>query len=291
MTRLAVIGLDGGTDAVLGLADAPIPNIRRLRARGASGVLRSTVPPITAAAWPSMLTGWNPGRHGMFDFRVIDITRPSSLWGAGQSVGFTDAPSFVTSRLWAGAAVWDVAGCSCALMTIPMTYPCWPVNGMMVAGFPLPKYDRNHTYPKAAGDALPRLLDDGEEITELPDGEVAVRCQGLIERQAAVVCDWLADGRHDLVMAVFQGTDFAQHRLWKYLEQPGHPLYDALLRMYGTVDEVVGMALDAVGDPGHVVVVSDHGFGPHPTTFVHTDQALSDAGLLAIRSGSHGPGS
>ena len=92
-------------------------------------------------------------------------------------------------------------------------------------------------------------------------------------------------------MAVFQGTDFAQHRFWKYLEQPGHPLYDALLRMYGTVDEVVGRALEAVGDHGHVVVVSDHGFGPHPTTFVHTDQALSDAGLLAIRSGSHGPGS
>lgn len=291
MTRLVVIGLDGGTDAVLDLADAPVPNIRRLRSGGASGILRSTVPPITAAAWPSMLTGWNPGRHGMFDFRVIDITRPSSSWGAGQSVGFTDGPSFVTSRSWAGSAVWDLAGSSCALMTIPMTYPCWPVDGVMVAGFPLPDYDRNHTYPEGAGDDMPPLLENGEDITELADGELAVQCQQLIERQAAVVRGWLSDGRHTLVMAVFQGTDFAQHRLWKYLAQPGHPLYDALLRMYGTVDEVVGLALDAAGDDGHVVVVSDHGFGPHPTTFVHTDQALADAGLLALRSGSHGPGS
>ena len=134
--------------------DASVPNIRRLRAGGASGVLRSTVPPITAAAWPSMLTGWNPGRHGMFDFRVIDITRPSSLWGAGQSVGFTE-PQLCHLAAVGRRGRLGRRWISCALMTIPMTYPCWPVNGIMVAGFPLPKYDRNHTYPKAAGDALP----------------------------------------------------------------------------------------------------------------------------------------
>jgi hypothetical protein len=73
MTRLLVVGLDGGTDSVIGLPDANLPNIAEVREQGASGTLISTVPPITAAAWPSMMTGWNPGRHGMYDFRTLGL--------------------------------------------------------------------------------------------------------------------------------------------------------------------------------------------------------------------------
>ncbi|MDX6549409.1 MAG: hypothetical protein QOJ31_93, partial [Gaiellales bacterium] len=127
MTRLLVVGLDGGTDAVIRLPDARLPNIAAIRAEGASAVLRSTVPPITAAAWPSMMTGWNPGRHGMYDFRTLGIERYSRLWGAGHSASFEDGRDFVNSRRWSGAAFWDQAVGSVAVLSVPMTYPAWPV--------------------------------------------------------------------------------------------------------------------------------------------------------------------
>ena len=76
-----------------------------------------------------------------------------------------------------------------------------------------------------------------------------------------------------MVVVVFQSTDFAQHRLWKYLDQPGHPLREALLEMYRAIDEMVGEARELLGAEGAVAVVSDHGFGPHPRTFVRTDAA------------------
>ena len=133
MTRLLVVGLDGGTDSVIGLPDANLPNIAEVREQGASGTLISTVPPITAAAWPSMMTGWNPGRHGMFDFRTLGIERYSRLWGAGHSASFEDGRDFVTSRRWSGAAFWDQAEAPVAILSVPMTFPTWEVDGRMVA--------------------------------------------------------------------------------------------------------------------------------------------------------------
>ena len=102
----------------------------------------------------------------------------------------------------------------------------------------------------------------------------------LIERQSEIVMRWLREGEHEVVVAVFQSTDFAQHRLWKYLDRPGHPLREALLEMYRAIDRMVGEARALLGEGAAVAVVSDHGFGPHPTSFVRTDSVLQQAGLL-----------
>lgn len=280
MTRLLVVGLDGGTDSVIGLPDANLPNIEAVRAGGVSATLTSTVPPITAAAWPSMMTGWNPGRHGMYDFRTLGIERYSRLWGAGHSASFEEGRDFVTSSRWSGAAFWDQIEGPAAVLSVPMTYPAWPIDGRMVAGFPLPDYSRNHTQPPELADELPPLLDFADRIGKLSDRELADRCQALVDRQRETVLRWLREDEHEVVVVVFQSTDFAQHRLWKYLDQPGHPLRDALLGMYRSIDGLVGEASELLGADGTVVVVSDHGFGPHPRTFVRTDRVLADAGLL-----------
>jgi predicted AlkP superfamily phosphohydrolase/phosphomutase len=51
--------------------------------------------------------------------------------------------------------------------------------------------------------------------------------------------------------------------------------------MYRAIDALVGEARRLLGPEGTVAVVSDHGFGPHPRTFVRTDSAFAEAGLLA----------
>ncbi len=290
MTRLLVVGLDGGTDAVIGQADANLPNIAAIRAAGASAELRSTVPPITAAAWPSMMTGWNPGRHGMYDFRTLGIERYSRLWGAGHSASFEDGRDFVNSRRWSGAAFWDRVEGRVAVLSVPMTYPAWQVDGRMVSGFPLPSYGRNHTQPPELAGELPPLLHFADRIGKLSDEQLAESCQELIERQREIVMRWLREDQHEVVVAVFQSTDFAQHRLWKYLNRPGHPLREALLEMYRAIDQMVGEARELLGEGATVAVVSDHGFGPHPTSFVRTDAVLQRAGLLVAAGGGGGEG-
>ena len=60
--KVLILGLDGATfDVLRPLMDAGrMPHLKRLVDGGASGVLRSTVPPITPAAWTTFMTGRSP---------------------------------------------------------------------------------------------------------------------------------------------------------------------------------------------------------------------------------------
>ena len=72
---MLIIGLDGATFDVLKplMAEGRMPRLKEAIAAGASGLLRSTVPPITPAAWTTFLTGKNPARHGIIDFERYDV--------------------------------------------------------------------------------------------------------------------------------------------------------------------------------------------------------------------------
>ncbi len=67
--RVLIIGLDSApwdliTQWVRG---GKLPTIGSLMAEGAAGILRSTFPPISPAAWSSFATGMQPGKHGVYD--------------------------------------------------------------------------------------------------------------------------------------------------------------------------------------------------------------------------------
>src|SRR5665809_34888 len=68
--RSVVIGLDGVTWRILDplIENGHMPRLASLRARGAWGVLESTVPTYTPPAWTSAITGVNPGGHGIYGF-------------------------------------------------------------------------------------------------------------------------------------------------------------------------------------------------------------------------------
>ena len=68
--QVLLIGLDGLGEDEIGewLSDKTLPTLTSLKENGSSSRLVSTHPPWTPCAWPSMLTGRNPGKHGVFDF-------------------------------------------------------------------------------------------------------------------------------------------------------------------------------------------------------------------------------
>src|SRR3954468_6096949 len=74
LDRLVILGLDGATWTVLDpmLRRGLMPNLEALLARSAHGPLGSIIPPVTSAAWTSMMTGCGPARHGIFDHRYYD---------------------------------------------------------------------------------------------------------------------------------------------------------------------------------------------------------------------------
>jgi predicted AlkP superfamily phosphohydrolase/phosphomutase len=147
--RVLVLALDGATFDLIGpwLDDGSMPNLARLRAEGACGKLRSIVPPVTAPAWCSFMTGKNPGKHGVFEFFLREPGR------------FEEIP--VSSRVRAGRTLWEIlgdAGREVLVVNVPVTYPPSPVNGSLVGDFLTPIGARDFTWP-------PGLLDEIEAAT------------------------------------------------------------------------------------------------------------------------------
>jgi len=68
--KLLILGIDGATfDLVLPwVKKGHLPNLARLMEEGVHSTLDSTLPPVTSPAWPTFMTGCNPGKHGVFDF-------------------------------------------------------------------------------------------------------------------------------------------------------------------------------------------------------------------------------
>ena len=68
--RLLVLGLDGATFDVIRplMEQGRLPNFAEMMRDGCWATLRSTVPPESAVAWPSFMTGVNPGKHGVYYF-------------------------------------------------------------------------------------------------------------------------------------------------------------------------------------------------------------------------------
>src|SRR5690606_4510862 len=112
--KVAVFGLDGVTFDLLQpwLDEGRLPNLANLLARGASGRLRSTIPPVSASAWASFSTGTQPGQHGLIDF-----TYPAEN---GYDIQITNGNTRAVPALWeiAGAA-----GRQVGVVSMPMTYP------------------------------------------------------------------------------------------------------------------------------------------------------------------------
>src|SRR5918992_5690577 len=131
MPKAVVIGLDGAAWHLLDpLLDAGLmPRLQALRAGGASGTLRSTVPTYTPPAWTSAATGVNPGRHGIYGF----------VEGHAQY----ERHELVHAGKVKSATIWEMAnaqGLKAGIFHLPLTYPARTLDGWMVSGMMTPGY-------------------------------------------------------------------------------------------------------------------------------------------------------
>ena len=153
MSKLFVIGLDGATFDLIRpwVAQGKLPTFKKLMDSGAWSELRSTVPPVTASAWSSFVTGKNPGAHGLFDFMQR------------RDKSYDLAPVSALDR--DGKAVWDLigdAGKKVIVMNVPVTWPPSAVNGQLITGMLTPRNAENYTYPKELAEELKSAI--GEYI-------------------------------------------------------------------------------------------------------------------------------
>jgi predicted AlkP superfamily phosphohydrolase/phosphomutase len=286
--KVLLVGLDGGTWAVLEpLARAGrLPNLAALMARGAWGVLRSTVPALTLPAWASLATGRNPGAHGLFAFRRLAPDRYENQ-------------ELADARALRAPTLWDIAGeagLTVGVVNMPPSYPLRRVNGFLVGCMLTPSNKQHFTEPPEVAAELGAYRIDAEVPRALhPNApDYAARALAYLDALATqtrlrteAVLRVAAHRPCDLLAVVFYAPDRAQHLFWPYVTSPaesGNPeIAAAVTALYGAVDEAVGRLAAAAGPEATVIVVSDHGFGPAPTRLVRINRWLVAEGLLVRR--------
>lgn len=284
-SKVLVIGLDGATFDLIKpwAAQGKLPSLARLMGKGISTVLKSTIPPVSAPAWISFMTGKNPGRHGVLLFQMLDLSR----------YDYYGDETFVNSTFYAGETIFDIlsiAGRRLISIAVPVTYPPFAVNGLMVAGFPCPR--RGYTFPPELAErlgkwhsSLPCYREVSSEDRKIEDANA------LVEKRTSVCIDLMNEEDWDLFVFVLQNTDAIAHNFWRYMDST-HPDYHsergreyrhAILNAYQKADEAIGRLLRHVPEKTMVFVMSDHGMTRAPSKLVHTNYWLHTLGLLAIR--------
>jgi len=278
-----VIGLDGATfDLLDPLIDAGVmPNLQHLIQAGSSGVLRSTVPPVTAPAWASFQTGTNPGKHGIVDFLRY---QPGSY-----------EPVLVDARAIQGRTLWSILSehqRRICVMNVPLTYPPQPVHGYLISGFLTPSTDVPFTYPRELREQLLArvpgyVIAPAVDIVTSGTLPFVKTLQHIVERRWQAARWLIEQGPWDLFMVHFQATDVLQHALWDCLDptQPGFSGYSAAEResvrqFYRILDSIIGDLVQRAGGAS-VIVMSDHGFGPARQR-VYLNQWLINCGYVAL---------
>ena len=262
--RVLVIGLDSAPLAWVErwVAEGRMPNLGRLMANGAVGILRTVNPPLSPAAWSSFATGMLPAKHGVYDHVY---RRPES---------YDLAPT--NSRRRMGKTLWQIIGeqgGKVGVINVPETYPPTPVNGFLISGMDTPSDEADWAYPPELKAELERAVGGyrvfGRRSKENLSRAIAGMYQTIPMRCRTAEYLW-GKYRPDFMILVFMETDIIQHKCWKYMD-PAHPEYtlegakrygSVIPDIYTRIDQELKPLLEQLDDRTTVIIMSDHGAGP-----------------------------
>ncbi len=267
--KIFVISLDGATFDVINplVRQGYLPNIEARLCSGVSAELESVVPPVTAPAWTSFMTGKHPSKHGIFDFARFSP--------ADCSWAINNARNIHSATLW---QILSEKGKKVVVLNLPYTYPPYQVNGVLVSGWDAPFTEAAFSFPASVSSDILRMFPDYKSnlwVSEFRPlhsdaqfAEFTDKLKAGFEQQTKIALNMLVKESWDVFMVHFQQTDWIQHKLWTYIEQgckdpkDHSPKIEATRNCYRRFDELVGLLLQEV-EPFRptTILLSDHGFG------------------------------
>lgn len=248
--RTIIIGLDGVPYRLLeDLAqNGVMPNVSQIIQGGIFRKMASSIPEISSVAWSSVITGKNPGEHGIFGF--IDLF-PNSY-----RMRFPNFNDLKTEPFWMNTDGKSV------IINVPSTYPVKDMNGVHISGFVSIDFDRS-VHPKSLVSKLRELdyrLDVDSSTAHksmqlfLSDLDNTLEARIRAYRHLWEEIDW------HTFMLVFTGTDRLMHFLWNAYEDKNHRYHQDFLEHFRKIDQAIGEIGHNMNDEDSLIMLSDHGF-------------------------------
>ncbi len=274
--RVFVFGLDGASWKIIdSLIDKGyLPFFEKLSNNGIRRDLYSTIPPRTAPAWASFMTGKTPAEHGVFDF--VNYTNP---FKNSEEPALVNNKSLCQPEFW---RQWD-KNKKIALINLPLTYPIRKLNGVMVSSIMTPP-NKTWFYPDSLMKKLNKYnyqLNDYNFLLKMKNKEISHRemsrqLRKMAENKFKLAQDLVGNQKWDFFFMLFNETDWCQHwfwrssatrRLYQQLDRHLERLYEILKEKYGARHF-------------HFILISDHGFHPFPKKIFHPYPWLRKKGFI-----------
>jgi len=122
--KRVIIGIDGVPFRILDeLSDQGVMrNFKNLKREGVFKKMESSLPEISSVSWSSIITGKNPGEHGIYGFTDI---LPGTY-----TMSFPNYKNLKEKPFWE-----KEKDKKHVIINVPATYPPNKINGFIVSGF------------------------------------------------------------------------------------------------------------------------------------------------------------
>ena len=265
--KTIIIGIDGGTwDFFDYMIEKDImPKLKQLRNSGTYGKLKSTEPPLTPPGWTTMMTGTQPHKHKILDFEEFD-------YKTGK-VGFTNSHSVAVETIWHHLSRNNK---KIASINLPMTYPPYEVNGIMVSGFGSPGVKSDFTWPSDFKNLLmekvpaydtnpswtgPKVISDLEELKH------TAKMVKLKHKQELEIFNLVCENVNwDFLFIQLHSFDIFMHKAVKmakpdFIEQ-NQEYAEEIFDIFRDMDSLITKMTDICNpEKDLIIIASDHGHG------------------------------
>jgi predicted AlkP superfamily phosphohydrolase/phosphomutase len=249
--KVVIIGLDGVPYRLIeNLSNNGVmAETKKLIEKGVFTEMESSIPEISSVAWSSMITGKNPGEHGIFGYTDIPI--------GTYRLSFPNFNNLKAEPFWQ-----KDTNKKSIIINVPSTFPVKQLNGIHISGFVSLDLERS-VYPNSL---IPKLntfnyqIDvDSSKAHKSIDLFLNDLNKTLNARISAYRYLW-NEGDWDTFMLVFTGTDRLSHFLWDAYENENHKYRSAFLDHFHQIDEIIGEIADSLSEDDLLIILSDHGF-------------------------------
>ena len=289
--RMAVIGFDSADPSLVeqwsdkGL----LPAFARLRRQGTWVNLQNRGEFPSTTIWPSIYTGAQPGKYGIY--YIIQIAQGAPKL---ELVGPENCrqPPFWTHL--------GACGKSSIVLDVPFTYPVPGVRGLQICNWG--SYER---YAPAASEPREALGEIERRFGRYPFGAELSRNAPITDQDLRSVRRKLLDGVRvkgeairglmserdwDFFIAVFAETHPAGHYFWGPDNSSSAPKLRAefnstLLDVYKSVDNEIGKIADSLDERTTLMLVSGHGMGANNAGWHLLPGVLGQMGLSHSEGG------
>jgi len=249
--RNIILGLDGVPfELIDNLSNKGImPNFNELKKDYTFKSMRSSIPHISSVSWSSIITGKNPGEHGIYGFsEIIENT---------YSLRFPNFNALKSKPFWHKEPEKRYV-----IINVPFTYPARELNGIHIAGFVALDLEKA-VYPKKILPILKRLnyeIDIDTKIAQQQSIDIffdeLIRILNIRKKTFELFWNKL---NWDNFLGVITGSDRIGHFLWHIYEDDTNQYHHRFLEFFREIDNIIGDINNRLKEDDKFIILSDHG--------------------------------